>query len=513
MSVLDRLLLQLAPGWQAQRMRKRFEAERWQAAYDAARRSRRTQGWRTASSSANAETEEAGQLLRDRARDLVRNNPYAAAGLEVLVAYQVGYGIKPRPRTGDARLDRALTDAWNAWVPRADLGGMLDFYAIQAQAARCRAEAGEALVQMVRLSAAEARARGVTVPLAVQVLEPDLMPFDYERHGAGNQIRQSVELDRGGRPVARWLLEEHPGEPDRLGGTLTPTRRLGSEFLLHLYRQDRAGQLRGVPDLAPVMTRLRLLDEYEDAALMQAMAQATVAAFVTSDAPAARGPLEGVTSTGEPGKTLRPGVIERLLPGESVQFLTPSGTGPFSEFARHQLRAVATGFGLTYDLLTGDLTQANYSSLRAGRLAFKRRVEQAQWLMLVPRLCQPIWDAWVAAAVAVGEIPARAGGYPVEWGPPPFEFVDPLKDAEAERLMMRMGLKTWSQAVLEQGYDPVRQAEDIAADNERADGLGLILDGDPRRIAGTGAAQDATQNAVIEIAATGAAAPATDAAQ
>jgi capsid protein len=84
-------------------------------------------------------------------------------------------------------------------------------------------------------------------------------------------------------------------------------------------------------------------------------------------------------------------------------------------------------------------------------------------------------------------------------------MVDPLKDAMAIRLMTRMGLKTWGQAVAEEGYDPETQSAEIAKWNAVADDLGLILDGDARRTAGTGAAQDATQNAAVEIAATGAA--------
>lgn len=488
--MLDKILSAVAPGLQARRVVARLNLIRVQAAYDAARVTHRTAGWRADSTSANAEILEADTTTRDRSREMVRNNPYAAAGLDVLVAYQVGTGIVPRPRTGDSSLDRQAGEVWAEWARRADLAGRLDVYGIMAQAARTRAEAGEALVQIVPLRAAEAQARGQRVPLQLQVIEPDLMPIDFQQTlRTGNLVRQGVELDGRNRPVRYWLLDHHPGDSDLFVRKMTTPQPVDARFLLHIYRQDRPGQLRGVPDLAPVMTRLRLLDEYEDSALMQAMAQACVAAFIESDAPEGRGPLEAKAVEGKQVKTMVPGMVERLLPGEKANFLTPSGSGPFSEFTRHQLRAVAAGFGLTYDLLTGDLTGANYSSLRAGRLAFKRRLEQSQWLMLIPRLCQPIWDAFIAQAVAVGALPDRPEGYPCEWGPPRFELLDPLAEAKGIEKEIRLGLKTEAQAISEAGWDPDQWLEETAKWNARKDAVGIVTDSDPRKVAGNGQVQ------------------------
>jgi lambda family phage portal protein len=193
-------------------------------------------------------------------------------------------------------------------------------------------------------------------------------------------------------------------------------------------------------------------------------------------------------------------MIERLMPGEEVSFTAPSGAGSFSDLSRHQLHALAAALGLTYDLLTRDLQFANYSSLRAGRLAFKRQLEQDQWHLLIPGFCEPIWQAWVSAAVGAGVIPQAEHAYPVAWGPPVFEFVDPMKDAMATKAMIRMGLKSWRQAVTEQGYDPSTLAKQIAEDNALHDTLKLILDGDPRRATGTGTVQDAAQVAATEVA-------------
>jgi lambda family phage portal protein len=489
--MIERALLTLFPGWAKSRLQNRLAAQRLLALYDGGRLSDRTSGWRSDSTGPNTEIGPALSLLRDRSRDLVRNNGYASSGLEKLVSYQVGTGIVPRSMTGDADLDGQANAAWEEWARRADLGGRLDVYGIQALAARSRAEAGEALALLVPLGANEARRRGQRVPLALQLLEPDHLDVTYDEVlPGGRQIRQGVEIDATGAPVGYWLNETHPGEYDISFRPGFMRRRFDASRMLHLYRQDRPGQLRGVPDLASVMLKLRQLDDLEDATLQQAVVQACVAAFVTSDAAAAEGPLEGRnTSTGAQEKVIRPGMTERLLPGESVDFLTPSPNGQFDALSRHQLRVIAEGFGLTYDLLTGDLSQANYSSLRAGRLAFKRRLEQAQWLMLIPRLCQPVWDAFVQAAQLAGVLPLRAGAWPVEWAAPRFEMVDPLKDTLAIEKQLRLGLTTWGQAVAEMGWDPKRQAAEIQQWNADHDAKALVFDGDPRRVGGGGQAQ------------------------
>ena len=515
---IERALARIAPGWALSRMRARLAFDALNARYDGARVTRRTRNWLPSYSDAQTEVADDLKVLRSRSRDLTRNNAWASAALDMLVAYQIGYGITPRSdiRNGD---NNQVDSLFGEWAKRADAHGMLDFWGIQEQAARARVESGEVLILMLRLSPAEARRRGLKVPLVLQVLEADLLDetFNSDRLDNGNIIRSGIEFDSQQRPAAYHLFERHPGalsgiaqtvfdrQPDNLAGLAfyAKRRRVPAENIIHLFRAQRPGQVRGVPVPSPVIGRLRELDELEDAALQQAKIQACLAAFVTSAAPPAAGPLEGKNSAGEAVKSFSPGMVERLAPGEEVSFTQPSGAGSFDGLSRHQLHAIAAAYGLTYDLLTGDLSGANYSSLRAGRIAFKRRLEQDQWLMLIPLLCERVWRAWVQAAVAAEVLPPADHDYPAAWAPPPFEFIDPLKDALATKAMIRMGLKTWPQAVSEQGYDPERQADQIKESNEMLDVRGIILDVDTRRANASGGAQDAAQNAAIEIAATG----------
>jgi capsid protein len=203
----------------------------------------------------------------------------------------------------------------------------------------------------------------------------------------------------------------------------------------------------------------------------------------------------------------------QLPPGLEPKFLQPGAAGPFEPLALHHLHAAAAGFGVTYDQLTGDLRQANYSSLRAGKIEFRRMVEQDQWLLFIPRMCDPIADAFATAAMDIGALPYRPDGYRREWGPPRFEMVDPMKEIGAAIASVRAGFSTWQDEVAGFGFDPRNQIKRIAEWNAQLDDAGVILDTDARRTAGSGGAQNAAQNAAIEISATGAAMPRQEAPQ
>ncbi|MFZ1414222.1 MAG: phage portal protein, partial [Defluviicoccus sp.] len=184
-------------------------------------------------------------------------------------------------------------------------------------------------------------------------------------------------------------------------------------------------------------------------------------------------------------ESFEPGMIEYLSPGKDVKFATPSHAGGYGEYMRVQLHAIAAGVGLTYELLTGDLSQVNYSSIRAGLIEFRRRMEALQWQLLVPGLCRPVWQRFVATSQAIGALPADA--IDAEWTAPRFEAVDPLKDIRADVIAVRAGLMTLKEAIARQGYDPAHVFAEIAATNAELDALGLVLDTDPRKATPTGA--------------------------
>lgn len=522
MNWLDRAIGVISPERGLARARARAMTGRVVSAYTAGLPLPRGLAWNASAKGPNAELAPALRNLRRRSREVIRDGSYGARAVQIRVAHEIGYGIIPRPKTGDADLDKAVLALWDKFAAKADLAGRLSFYGLQALAARTRAESGEALIRFVRLSADEAKKEGLAVPLQLEVLEPDMLADGSSLAGLSLQDQQArrvvdgIEFDAQGRRSGYRLLRQHPGESGGLlyAGAGPQYDVIPASDMVHLVRAhaQRPGQVRGVPDAATVLLRLRRLEDYEEAAVEQAKVQALLGVFYKTPTPLE---MDGGVPGAAPAEVaetslpmdLWPGMVANLPTGTEATFLQPSGAGAFEPFALHELMAIASGFRVTYDQLTGDLRQANYSSLRAGKIEFRRDVEQDQELMHIPMMCQPVWEAFIQAAVLSGALKDRPEGFPVEWSPPRPEMVDPTREIPAFMYAVRSGFATWQQAVTSMGWDPRTQADEIKAANALFDDRGLILDIDPRRVSNAGGAQSPNQNAAIEIAATGAARP------
>ena len=414
--------------------------------------------------------------MRARIRDLVRNDPYARRILDVLSANAIGEGIVPRAMTGNERRDGLLMAAWREWAETeaVDVAGLVDVYGLQEQAYRAWKESGEVFLRRVPVERAQAQALGLPLPLQIQVLEAEhLAAWREGSVEGGGRIVEGIEMDAQGRRLAYHFVARHPGEV----GTL-PTReaeRVPAADVIHLFKARRPGQLRGVPELHAVALRVRALQDYHEALLFRAKIEACLAAFVTTDADAAGAPLGADTALqdGQRLEQFEPGMVTYLKPGEAVTIASPTGSGAHNDYSRQSLQAIAVGAGITYDQLTGDLTQANYSSLRAGKIEFRRMIRQEQWQVLVPRLCARLWRWMVDAGGIAGRwplVPAAA-----EWTPPRFEPIDPLKDVQADVLEVKAGFKTWSQAVAERGWHADEQIAEIRDAAAKLAAAGVVL--------------------------------------
>jgi lambda family phage portal protein len=259
---------------------------------------------------------------------------------------------------------------------------------------------------------------------------------------------------------------------------------------MHTYRMLRPGQVRGVPWLAPVMLALRDLDDYRDAERLRKKTEACLAGIVTRPEGASGLPVGSRSTDARTGNMLErmyPGMIEYLKPGEDIRFNSPAATGGYREYLMAELQGVGAGVDVPYELLSGDLSNVNYSSYRAGMLCFRNAIEAFRWLTLIPMFCRPAWRRFIDVLVALGRIPEA--NYGVQWTAQKFESVDPLKDALSELKRIRTGTLTLSEAISQNGYDPEKQLLEIKRLNDLMDRLGLILDCDPRKVNDKGVEQ------------------------
>jgi lambda family phage portal protein len=364
------------------------------AGFDGAQMQRRLVAWRASGESINSLLRHGGEVQRARARQLVRSNPYAANASASFTAHAVGCGIKPSSLVEDAALKDRIQRLWLAWTDEADADGLTDLYGLQAMAARAMFEAGECFIRF--------RARrpedGLTVPLQLQMLSSEHLPLGKcETLPNGHEVIFGIELDRIGRRVAYHFHRTHPGDVRQSGhGELV---RVPADQVCHVFHPIAEGQLRGVPWVAPAMVRLWLLDQYDDAELDRKKVAAMFAGFITRPGPddvmgedGSQKDADGAALVG-----LQPGTMQLLLPGEDIKFSDPADVGgTYESFQYRTLLACCAAMGVPYTNVTGDLRQANYSSLREGKLEFRRRIEQFQHATLVFQLCRPVWqgDVW-----------------------------------------------------------------------------------------------------------------------
>ena len=480
-NLFDKTIEFFAPDVAAERYKQRYKIEmldsvktEWrghQRQYDAATKSRHTNDWFAPNKSVNQEVQKALSWLRDRSRDLGRNNPYAKRALRLYPNNAIGTGILPTPRNVRPNQIKALKDAWYNWAEKlvCDYDQNQNFYGLQWLAMRTVAESGECLIRRVRANSSYA------VPIRLQVLEGDYL--DATRHTgfwmSDNSNQEYIEFygirfNRQGERVGYWIWRQHPSE------YASESDFVPAKDIIHLYEVERAGQIRGVPILTSVMLRLRDLDDYEFTERIRNKIAACYTVFIEDDS---IDPSN--TDTEYETEKIEPGAIEQLPPGRKVTVAQPPAKDGFGDYTRANLRGIASGTGASYEGLTGDYSNVNFSSGRMGWLEFAREVEQWQWKVLIPKLCDGVYDWFIEATQLAGIIPYNLS-VQVSWTPPRREMIDPKTETDAIVAQLRAGLISWQEVVKQYGYIPTEVLEELKQDKEMWDKLGLMPYADPR---------------------------------
>lgn len=458
------------------------------AVYDAAGSGRRFRGWQATPASADASIFTDGEVLRRRARDIVRQNAWASRALDVMVDKTVGAGITPRSKHPRKATRQLLTDLWADWCTEADADGNLDFYGQQQLALRSVIESGECLVRKRFRRASD----GLRIPFQLQLLESEHLPIYHgiKPNSTTNRVLMGIEFDSIGRRVAYHLYRDHPDSVPFMGTDMSLSS-VPADQVMHLFRPLRPGQQRGTTWFTQALIKLRDLHGYDDAELVRKNMASRLNWFITeTDAADPVLPSTEDDTDDEAMYEMEAGTAIRLKPGESIQLAQASDVGQmYEQFMRVQLRAVAMAVGVSYESLTGDLTGVNFSSIRHGELDARRRAESIQWHMLTFQFCRKVWNEFVRQAALAGFVDPtdynqnRSLYEKVEWAMPKQAWVDPLEEVEAEVAEIRGGLKSRQQSVSARGYDVEEIDRQQAEDKRRATSLGLVYDSDAQTTA------------------------------
>lgn len=460
--------------------------------YESAATTRRTKGWYAPTVSPNTAILANLATLRDRSRTAIRNDGYAKGAIDKLVSNLIGIGLKPLSQAKDPDFRKAIQELFLLWTDESDADGLLDWYGQQTQAVRAWLEGGEVFIRLRprRLS------DGLSVPLQVQVIEPELCPYTYNAtRPNGNRIRAGIEFNGIGKRVAYWFHPSRPG--DLLDFDRGQLVSVSADAVLHLFDPLRPGQLRGVPHLTQALIRLHELDKYDDATLLRQQIANLFVGFLKRPVSTSTGetihPLTGLTVSDtqddRPIVPLEPGLWQELEPGEDVTFSDPPEVGSaYEAFSRQQLFHVAAAIGIPYEILTGDLSRVNDRTVRVPIADFSRRMQAWQHQIVAFQFCRRIWRAWMDRVFVSGVVPIPPTAYrqdpepwaKVAWMPHRRPYLHPVQDVQAERDAIRAGFTSRSAVVSEHGEDAEAIDDEQAADNARADELALKYDSDGR---------------------------------
>lgn len=455
--------------------------------YDAAGTGRRMAGWNPPASGPNRAIVGL-QNIRNRASDTIRNDWAGSASIQHWTTNLIGTGIIPRPKRIKAKKKKqAIVELWDAWVKVCDADGILDFYGMETLATRAWFERGEVFIRL-RPRRADSP---MDVPLQIQLLEADYVPLldtdSWQGLPIGNIIRSGIELDNRRQRVAYWVYKEHPG--DNQGSASQDNSRyvrVAASQMLHLFEPKRPGQLRGVPDIASVLTHLRGVMDYGDTTLeRQKIANLFVASIKRTGLSLPFDTVDPIT--GQPLVVdhqnkqligLSPGALLDLDPGEELQFTNPPEAGTmYHEYMRTSGLETSAGQGLPYEMFSGDIRNVSDRTLRIVMNQFRRFAEQRQWQIVIPKFCQPIRAAWVVAAIMAGEIAAadQKDATLVEWAPQGWPPIHPTQDIQAQQTAVLAGFRSRSSVIASNGDDPEAVDDEIQSDQKREKELGIVL--------------------------------------
>jgi len=465
-TITDRVVSYFNPVRGAQRMRARMTMALAGGYTGASKKRRQTSSWTTSGGDADSDILTDLPVLRERSRDLIRNNPLATGVLNTKVGNVVGTGLRLQSQIDSEYLGLSDDEAdnWQATVERefrlwaeskdCDVSRTLNFYAQQELAFSSALENGDVFASLPYIER-----KNNIYSLAIQLIEADRV-CNPDWKTDDDKIAGGVERDSQGAPIAYHILKQHPGSLIRGSSKAewTKINAYGSntnrQNVLHLFRKRRPGQTRGVPDLAPVIESLRQLGDYTEAELTAAVTSAMFTIFVKSETGDGLGAMEPTTETGakptDKDFKMSPGAILDLLPGESIETADPSRPNQgFDPFVQAILYQVGVALELPFEVLI----QRFNSSYSASRAALEQAwvFFRARRKWLTDNFCQPIYEAWMYEAVALGRISApgfmrdqavRKAYLGALWVGPAKPVLDLVKEANGRAIMEDRGWST-----------------------------------------------------------------------
>ncbi len=451
----------------------------------ASQTAREVEAWLAAKTSPDSATLEEIPILRDRARDLDRNNGLARNIRITKRDSVVGERLNLSPRPNWRALGKSpewaadwskqVRGVWQTWADTTavDAERRMTFGAMLGMVYDARFLSGSACVVPYWLDRSWTPFR-----TALKVVEADRLSTPGDRISDAN-LRDGIEFDINGAPIAYWLENGHPDEDVVNRDYRFPEwERIeafypwGRPRFLHIYESSRPGQSKGVAAASAVMAEFGLAGKYRLTELQATIASSRIAGVLEtplSDEQAAEMMGVDMKTVGEIRRKWRgeltPGSILNIPPGTKFTGFNPGRPATaYAAFMENLSREISAAFGLPFELGTRNFSKTNYSSARAALNEAWRgfRVERAR---IAEQFCDPVYSMFLEDAIDLGMIEAegfyenRPAWCCAEWIGRSEIPIDPLKDANAKAKMLETGQMTLTRIYESEGRDMETELE------------------------------------------------------
>lgn len=474
MSWLDNLIFFISPEWGAKREAWRQNLEEMRS-YDAGDYSRGNANWRVINQSAEYTDKYSRDNVRARARDLERNSDMMNSVIGAYKRNVIGGGYTLQVKTGDDELNDTIEAAWKKWCKKQN----------------CDVTGTQSFTQMMRMCMKRKKVDGGILivkrytsdgflPFKLQTFEVDeLDNAQMTPKVQGNKVVGGIEMNEYNKPVGYWI-RQYP--VDSLA--LTTPVYIEAKDVIFLYTKHRPSQIREISDMSPTITRIRDANEFMVAVSVKERIAACLSVFIKKTIPTTgigrgMGVAQGALHDYQ-GKSITPGMIKELNAGDEIQVVTPAGQATDAAgYIKLQQRLVGAGQGISYEATSRDMSESNYSSTRQGIIEDEMTyAEEKEMLMEV---MDEIYETfvislWLSGNISLKDFWGNKDKYLEHtWIIAPKKWIDPQKEANANRIALNTGQKTFKQIAAEQGRDWKEQIEEIAEVLEYAKSFGIDM--------------------------------------
>ncbi len=447
--------------------------------YDAGSFGRVSNNWRTFNQSGELTDRMDRDTVRARARDLERNSDMMNAVISAFKRNVYGSGYILQARTDDEDLNDVIENAWRVWCKKenCDVTGRQSFNQMMRMAVRRKKVDGGILFLKVYTE-------GGIVPFKLQAIEVDELDTSRTQphiENKNHRVIGGIEFDQYSKPVGYWFKQ-----PDLDGYTYNESVYYPAKNVIFYFTLNRPTQVREMSDMAPTITRIRDANEFMNAVSVKERIAACLSVFIKKQIPGTGlgGGRNGNSATRESydGKTISPGMIKELNAGDEIQVVNPTGQAlDAAQLIKLFQRLIGSGQGLSYESTSRDMSETNYASARQGMIedgeTYSEEVE-----LLIEQMDE-IFETFVISGVLshlfnVPDFWQKKHEYlKHEWIKPPKPWIDPAKEANANKIALQTGQKTYKEICAENGKDWRTQINDTNEVLTYAKSQGLEMGG------------------------------------